>query len=143
MEGASSYLEDEKVEIAGHKLTPVGCRAVVSLAVFVVGFVMLTRAGVYWFDFYDTYCAVGPMLLLCLCEVLVFGYHPAVERFKSQIWVETKEMVPQYFTPALKYVSPVISAFLFVYAYVHLVKQFRICIYVTHCISLIIAWETS
>ena len=122
MEGVSSYLEDDNFEIMGHRLTAPTIRFVVACCCFIVGFILLTRAGVYWFEFYDTYCATGPMLLLCVTETIVFAFHPAIEKIKGKIWEETQEYVPAYFTPALKYVTIPVSAFLFVYAYISLVR---------------------
>ena len=122
MESVSSFLEDEDIQIFGHRLTPPTLRFVVTLACFIAGFILLTRAGVYWFDFYDTYCATGPMLLLCVTETIVFAFYPSIENLKAKIWEETHEHVPAYFTWALKYVAIPVSAFLLVYAYINLVR---------------------
>ena len=123
MEGVSSYLEDENIQIFGHRLTPPTLRFLVTVACFIFGIVLSTQAGVYWFDFYDTYCATGPILLLCVMETILFAFHPATEKLKEVIKQETHEDVPAYFTPALKYVTIPVSAFLFVYAYIDLVRH--------------------
>lgn len=140
MESVSSYLEDEDIRIFGHKLTPFALRLIITIGCFIFGLVMMTRAGVYWFDFYDTFAATGPMLLLCVMEAFLFAFYPAIDKFKVKIWEETQEPVPTYFAPSLKYVATVVSTFLFIYAYFDLVI-FEYFIRNSQISLMLLAWE--
>ena len=97
-------------------------RFLITLTLFVCGLLLVTRAGFYYLDLFDTYATVIPMMFCALMEAYVFGWVYKIERLITEIKIFTKEEIPYYVQFCVKYLDIPILTGLTSMAFLELVK---------------------
>jgi len=105
LETVGGFIEDEKIKIFGRLFKIEVMRVFMTLAFFVVGVFLYTKAGFYFLTLYDDYITVVPMTLTATLECLIFGWLVGFDDLKNLIKRHAGEDVPQYVVVCVKYVA--------------------------------------
>ena len=86
-------------------------RFIITLTLFVCGLLLVTRAGFFYLDLFDTYATVVPMMVCAVMEAYAFGWFYKIERLFTEIKIFTKEEIPYYVQFCVKYLDiPILTA---------------------------------
>jgi len=103
LETVASHFEDEKLTFFGKKLPMEIVRLILTVALFVSGFILYTRAGFYYFPFYDTYSIDVPVTVNTAIECYVITWVYGWDKLGAMIQEHTGEIVPPYIVIMTKY----------------------------------------
>jgi len=105
LETVGGFIEDEKIKIFGKELKIEVTRVLMTIAFFVVGVFLYTKAGFYFLTLYDDYITVVPMTLTVTLECLIFGWLVGFDDLKRRIKQDVGEDMPRYVIVCVKYVA--------------------------------------
>jgi len=114
LETLAGYVEDEKIKIFGKEIRIEAGRIMITVALFVVGFILNFDGGFHFLALYDDYSTIVPLMLSALLECVVFGWIYGTQNLDALVYKYTGERFPKYATICLKYVVIPLLAFLII-----------------------------
>lgn len=81
----------------------------------IVGLLFATKAGLYWLDIIDHYVNTYGLILGGIFEALVIGWYYKPDKLRTYFNSVSEYTLSSWWTIMVKYITPIILVFLFVY----------------------------
>lgn len=103
LESITAYFIEANIKFKNIYLKPLHIRILVVLACFILGLILSTRGGFYYFEIFDRYGVVTNIITVATIELVVMGWHPAVVQLQNLVLGFTGEGATQYLKKVTKY----------------------------------------
>ena len=114
LETLAGYVEDEKIKIFGKEIRIEAGRVMITVALFVAGFILNFDGGFHFLALFDDYSTIIPMMLSALLECVVFAWIYRTQNIDALVYKYTGERFHKYATICLKYVVIPLLSFLII-----------------------------